>query len=64
MQADGPEAFTRIGLGTPDVLAAVKELRERGVLFAESPKAPVNEHGAMAAGQLFGLSFELVHATR
>jgi len=64
VQADGTEAFARIGLGTPDVLGAVSALKARGVLFTDSVKAPVNAHGAVAAGQLYGLSFELVQAQR
>lgn len=44
--------------------AAVAELKQRGVLFSESARAPISDRGAVVAGQLFGLSFELVHSER
>ena len=64
LEADGQEYLERIGLGTPDVAAAVAELKQRGVLFSESARAPISDRGAVVAGQLFGLSFELVHSDR
>lgn len=62
LEGDAAESLQRIGLGTPDVLAAVRTLKSRGVLFVQSPDLPVSEMGAVASGQLFGLSFELVHS--
>ena len=64
LEADGQEYIERIGLGTPDVAAAVAELKQRGVLFSESARAPISDRGAVVAGQLFGLSSELVHSER
>ncbi|HIV73026.1 MAG TPA: 4-hydroxyphenylpyruvate dioxygenase [Candidatus Aquabacterium excrementipullorum] len=62
LEGDVAESFDRIGLGTPDVAEAVRLLKQRGVLFVESPDSPPSTLGALASGQLFGLSFELVHA--
>jgi 4-hydroxyphenylpyruvate dioxygenase len=64
LDTDQGEYFERIGLGTPDVGEAVKTLRQRGVMFSESPRAPISDRGAVVSGQLFGLSFELVHDQR
>jgi 4-hydroxyphenylpyruvate dioxygenase len=61
LDSDDNEYFSRIGLGTPDVLASVAALRERGVAFSESPVTHVESRGALTAGPLSGLSFELVH---
>ncbi|MGY4827347.1 VOC family protein [Sphaerotilaceae bacterium SBD11-9] len=61
IDADSAEYFSRIGLGTPDVLASVSALRARGVAFSESPVTHVEARGALTAGVLGGLSFELVH---
>jgi len=61
LDADGGEYFSRIGLGTPDVLASVANLRARGVVFSESPITHVESRGALTAGPLDGVSFELVH---
>jgi 4-hydroxyphenylpyruvate dioxygenase len=66
LELDAPptEYLERIGLGTPDVGQAVTELKQRGVLFSDLAGAPISERGAVASGQLFGLSFELVHSER
>lgn len=64
LEVDGREYIERIGLGTSDVAATVARLKQRGVLFSESPRAPISDRGAVVAGQLFGLSFELVHSER
>lgn len=60
LDIDGSEYFSRIGLGTPDVLASVSALRERGVVFAESQAIHVESRGALTAPLLGGVSFELV----
>ena len=49
LEADGQEYLERIGLGTPDVAAAVAELKQRGVLFSESARAPISDRGAVVA---------------
>jgi 4-hydroxyphenylpyruvate dioxygenase len=61
---DGGESFQRIGLGAPDVLAAVTELRQRGVGFLESPGVHSETRGALTQSYLGGLMFELVHDAR
>jgi 4-hydroxyphenylpyruvate dioxygenase len=61
IDTDSSEYFSRIGLGTPDVLASVAALRARGVMFADSPAAHVETRGALTTGPLSGVSFELVH---
>jgi len=61
---DGEESFQRIGLGTPDVLAAVTALRQRGVAFVESPGVHSDARGALTQSYLGSLMFELVHDAR
>ena len=59
------ELLQRVGLGTPDVLACVAELRERGVEFVESSRGVhTGSRGALTRPQLGGLVFELVHDPR
>jgi len=60
LDIDGREYLTRIGLGSPDVVASVAALRARGVVFTESDAVPVGPRGALTASQLGGVSFELV----
>ena len=57
----GDEWLARVGLGCPDVPAAVKALRERGVVFVESPASSAGARGAITTSYLGGTSFELVH---
>ena len=55
------EMLQRIGFGTPDVLAAVDTLRQRGVDFIESQQGVHTEQrGALTKPQLGGVMFELV----
>jgi 4-hydroxyphenylpyruvate dioxygenase len=61
---DGSERLQRIGLGTPDVLAAVAALRERGMEFVESDRAHSESRGAISKTYLGGVVFELVHSER
>lgn len=58
---EGEELLQRIGLGTPDVLASVKALRERGVAFVESDDVHSESRGALTQSYLGGVMFELVH---
>ncbi|MDP2820062.1 MAG: 4-hydroxyphenylpyruvate dioxygenase [Polaromonas sp.] len=61
MEADStPESLRRIGLGAPDVHAAVAVLRARGVAFVESEKLHPEDHGALTQTLLGSVTFELV----
>lgn len=59
---DARERLHRIGLGVPDVLAAVRALRERGMEFVETQAAHTERRGAITKTYLGGLVFELVHS--
>ena len=61
LDVDGEEALQRVGLGTPDVLATVQALRERGVGFVESDGVHSETRGALTQSYLGGAMFELVH---
>ena len=58
------EALQRIGLGTPDVLAAVAALGARGVAFVESRGVHTEGRGALTTTWMGSVSFELVHDAR
>jgi 4-hydroxyphenylpyruvate dioxygenase len=57
----GEESLQRIALSTPDVLSAVKVLRERGLDFTETKQLHSEDRGALTQTYLGGVSFELVH---
>jgi 4-hydroxyphenylpyruvate dioxygenase len=59
---DNRERLQRIGLGVPDVLAAVKALRALGMEFVESPAAHTEQRGAITKTYLGSVVFELVHS--
>lgn len=61
LDTDGTESLQRLGLGAPDVPAAVAALRQRGVEFVDSPGVRVQASGALTASRLGGVMFELVH---
>jgi len=61
LDVEGEESLQRIGLGTPDVLASVTALRERGVGFVESQGVHSETRGALTQSYLGGAMFELVH---
>jgi len=61
VEIEGQESLQRMGLGTPDVPAAVAALRARGVVFVESPDLHTGSRGALTVPQLGGVMFELVH---
>ena len=61
LDVEGDESLQRIGLGTPDVLASVGALRERGVGFVESQGVHSETRGALTQSYLGGAMFELVH---
>jgi 4-hydroxyphenylpyruvate dioxygenase len=64
LDVEGDESLQRIGLGTPDVLASVTALRERGVGFVESQGVHSETRGALTQSYLGGAMFELVHHER
>ena len=59
---DADEKLQRIGLGVPDVLAAVKALRALGVEFVETEAAHTEQRGAITKTYLGSVVFELVHS--
>jgi 4-hydroxyphenylpyruvate dioxygenase len=59
---DTDERLQRIGLGVPDVLAAVKALRELGVEFVETQAAHTEQRGAITKTYQGSVVFELVHS--
>jgi 4-hydroxyphenylpyruvate dioxygenase len=61
---DADEKLQRIGLGVPDVLAAVQALRALGVEFVETPAAHTGQRGAISKTYLGSVVFELVHSER
>lgn len=61
VDVDGDESLQRIGLGAPDIPAAVKALRARGVEFVESSDLHSGARGALTKSWLGGVMFELVH---
>ena len=61
---DAQEKPQRIGLGVPDVLAAVKALRALGVEFVETEAAHTEQRGAISKTYLGSVVFELVHSQR
>ena len=61
---DAQEKLQRIGLGVPDVLAAVKALRALGVEFVETEAAHTEQRGAISKTYLGSVVFELVHSQR
>jgi 4-hydroxyphenylpyruvate dioxygenase len=58
----GEEHLQRIGLGTPDVVAAVASLEPRGIEFVASEHVHTNERGALTKPRLGSVMFELVHS--
>ena len=54
------EGLVRVGLGAPDVPAATRALRERGVVFIERGAVQPSDKGALTQVYLGGLTFELV----
>ena len=64
LDTEGEESLQRVGLGTPDVLATVAALRQRGVGFVESQGVHSETRGALTQSYLGGAMFELVHHAR
>jgi 4-hydroxyphenylpyruvate dioxygenase len=61
VDVEGEESLQRIGLGVPDVGAAVAALRARGMTFVESSGVHTGERGALTQTHLGTVMFELVH---
>lgn len=59
---DAQEKLQRIGLGVPDVLAAVQALRALGVEFVETAAAHTEQRGAISKTYLGSVVFELVQS--
>jgi len=59
---DAQERLHRIGLGVPDVAAAVAALRGLGVEFVETEAAHTDRRGAISKTYLGSVVFELVHS--
>lgn len=59
---DDSERLQRIGLGVPDVLAAVRALRALGMEFVETEAAHTERRGAITRTYLGSVVFELVHS--
>ncbi len=64
LEVEGDESLQRLGLGTPDVLASVNALRDRGVGFVESSGVHSELRGALTQSYLGGVMFELVQDKR
>jgi len=54
------EGLLRVGLGAPDIPAAVKALQKRGVLFVDHGAVQPSHKGALTQVYLGGVTFELV----
>ena len=61
VDVEGEESLHRLGLGAPDVPAAVKALAARGVEFVEASDLHSGQRGALTRSWLGGVMFELVH---
>lgn len=64
LEVESNECLQRIGLGSPDVLATVAELTQRGVEFIESRGVHTEGRGALTKTWMGSVSFELVHNAR
>jgi 4-hydroxyphenylpyruvate dioxygenase len=54
------ESWVRVGLGAPDVPAAVRALQARGVVFVDHGAVQPSDKGALTQVYLEGVTFELV----
>ena len=59
---DWDEHLQRIGIGAPDVPAAVRALQRRGIEFVASETVHASERGALTKSFLGSVMFELVHS--
>ena len=58
---DARESLQRVGIGAPDVTAAVTALRARGVQFVDAAQLHPDDRGALTRTELGSVAFELVH---
>ena len=54
------EGLVRVGLGAPDIPAATRALKERGVVFIDRGSVQPSDKGALTQVYLGGVTFELV----
>jgi 4-hydroxyphenylpyruvate dioxygenase len=54
------EELVRVGLGAPDIRAAVRALKERGIVFVDHGAVQPSDKGALTQFYLGGVTFELV----
>lgn len=54
------ESLVRVGLGAPDIPAATRALKERGILFIDRGTVQPSDKGALTQVYLGGVTFELV----
>jgi len=54
------EGLVRVGLGAPDIAAATRALKERGIAFIERGAIQPSDKGALTQPYLGGVTFELV----
>jgi 4-hydroxyphenylpyruvate dioxygenase len=59
-EVEWEEGLVRVGLGAPDVPAATRALRERGIVFIDRGAVQPSDKGALTQVYLGGLMFELV----
>ena len=54
------EGLVRVGLGAPGIAAAVRALKDRGIVFVDHGAVQPSDKGALTQACLGGVSFELV----
>jgi 4-hydroxyphenylpyruvate dioxygenase len=54
------EGLVRVGLGAPDVAAAVRALQQRGIVFVDHGAVQPSDKGALTQFYLGGVTFEFV----
>ena len=54
------EGLVRVGLGAPDIPAATKALKDRGIVFIDRGAVQPSDKGALTQVYLGGITFELV----
>jgi len=54
------EGLVRVGLGAPDIPAATKALKDRGIVFIDRGSVQPSDKGALTQVYLGGVTFELV----
>ena len=64
MLYDDEESFHHIGIGAPDIPAAVAMLQQRGVEFVDAKSPEAASRGALTRSYLHTVAFELVKDTR